>query len=270
MSNWKSLRGAIAALSLVACGATLATQASAQSALEKIKSAQEVQIGWAEWRPMEYRDTASGELKGVLIAMAEEVAKRLEAKATFVQDNWATLPAGIAADKFQIALMGVSEARERVLAFSQPMYHVPFSVVVKEASGLKSFDEVNSAEYSIAVTTGSTTDEVLTELARSGELKAQVVRLKDVGGALLSLTTEKTTAFASSVDALSQIVEQQKALHIVDGSFGASIFAVAHGQGQDDLKSALNEAVAGMIEDGTIANLLVEYAVAGSAAGEQE
>ena len=270
MSIVKIMRGAVVSALCLATVSLAVAPAHADSALDRIKAAGEVKVGWAEWRPMEYRDTVSGELKGVLIALADEISKRLGVKINFVQDNWATLPAGIAADKFQIALMGISEARERVLDFSVPMYHVPFSVVVQDASGLKTFDEVNKAGNSIAVTTGSTTDEVLAALERSGELKAEVVRLKDVGGALLSLTTGKSTAFATSVDALSQIVEQQKGLHMVDGSFGASIFAVAHAKEQGDLNKVLDEVVGAMIADGTVGKLLTEYSVAGSVAGAQE
>ncbi len=270
MSGWKSVRVVVAALWVALGSAYPLTSANAQNALEKINTAGEMQIGWAEWRPMEYRDTVSGDLKGVLIALADELASRLKVKPSFVQDNWATLTAGIAADKFQMALMGITEARQRVLDFAEPMYHVPFTVIVKDNSGLKTFDEVNTPENSIAVTTGSSTDELLGSLERSGVIKAKVIRLKDVGGALLSLTTDKTTAFASSVDALSQIVEQQKALRIVDGSFGASIFAPSHAKDQPELNKALNDAVKSMIEDGTIARLLVEYRVAGSVAGAQK
>jgi ABC-type amino acid transport substrate-binding protein len=270
MPTSKFFRHAIAALSLIVGSAFSTAQASAENALDKIKSAGEIRIGWAEWRPLEYRDTASGDLKGVLIAFAEEIARRLEAKSVFVQDNWSTMPIGIEADKFQIALMGVSEARERVLDFSLPMYHVPYSVIVKDASGHKTFDEVNTPDHSIAVTTGSTTDELLTKLAKSGELKAQVVRLKDVGGALLSLTSGKTTAFATTVDALAQIVEQQKALRIVEGSFGATDYAIAHAKDQGSLNTALNDIVKSMMEDGAVARLLKEHSVAGSIVGAQK
>ncbi|MER8843686.1 substrate-binding periplasmic protein [Mesorhizobium australicum] len=269
MTVLRTLRCGITALSLVVCSTFAVAQADAASALEKVKSSGEIQVGWAEWRPMEYRDTSTGDLKGVLIAFAEELAKRLGAKADFVEDNWSTLPAGIAADKFQIALMGITEARQKVLDFSQPLYHVPFTVIVKDSSNLKTFDQVNTTENSIAVTTGSSTDELLAGMERAGKLKAKVVRLKDVGGALLSVTTGKTTAFASSIDDLSQIVKQQKALRIVDGSFGASIFAVSHAKGQKDMNEAIDKGVSAMIQDGTVAKLLVQYSVSGSVAGAE-
>jgi L-cystine transport system substrate-binding protein len=270
MSGWKSLLDTFAALSLVACTAYSSTQVSAQNALEKVKSAGELRIGWAEWRPMEYRDAASGELKGFLIAFAEDLAKRMGVKPVFVEDNWSTLTAGLAADKFQISLMGTSDARKRVADFSHPIYYVPFTVVVNDSSSFTSFDQVNASGNSIAVTTGSNTDELLNSLQQSGKLKTNVIRLKDVGAAVLSLMTAKTTAFASSIDDLSQLVKQQKSLRIVDGSFGTSEYAVSHAKNQEALNAALNETVAAMIKDGSVANLLVKYGVSASAADAQE
>lgn len=270
MSTWKHIRNVLAVASLAACGVNFAGHASAQDVLEKVKAAGELKIGWAEWRPLEYRDIASGELKGALIVLAEEVSKRMELKSSFVQDNWSTITAGIAADKFQVALMANSVARDRVVDFTQPIYRVPYSVIVKDSSGLKSFDEVNTPEHSISVTTGSTTDELLTELSQSGELKAQVVRLKDVGGALLSLTTGNTTAFATTVDALGQIVEQQTGLRLVEGSFGASPYAIAHAENNEPLNKALNEAIASMVEDGTVEKILKDHNVTGPVVGAQE
>jgi cystine transport system substrate-binding protein len=266
---WKSVRYLVTILSLVAGCAFSITQASAETALEKMKSSGEIRIGWAEWRPMEYRDAVSGELKGVLIAFAEELAKRMGLKPVFVEDNWSTMTAGIAADKFQVALMGITDARKRVADFSSRIYYVPFTVVVKNSADLKTFDQVNASGNSIAVTTGSSTDELLSALQQSGKLKTKVIRLKDVGAAVLSLVTGKTTAFASSLDDLSQLVKQQKSLRIVEGSFGTSDYGVAHAKDQDSLNAALNEAIMSMVKDGTISNLLVKYGVSATAADAQ-
>jgi ABC-type amino acid transport substrate-binding protein len=241
--------------------------AAAESRLATIKSEKEIGIGWAEWRPMEYKDIASGDLQGVLVAMAKEIAARLGAKPTFVQDNWSTLTAGIAANKFQISMMGMSEGRARVVDFSTPLYHVPFKVIVSSGSDFKTFDDVNKPENTIAVTTGSTTDEILTQLEHTGKIKAQITRLKDVGGAILSLTSNKVTAFASSTDDLVQIIDKQPALKLVDGDFGASIFSVAVPKGDADLKSAVDNIVTSMVSDGTVDKLLKQYQVSGTVAG---
>jgi len=265
----KMSKRTIASLFSVVMMATAIAPAKSQ-ALDQIKSSGEVAIGWAEWRPLEYRDTASGELKGVLIAFAEEIAKKLDAKPKFIQDNWLTMTMGIESDKFQIALMGISESRTRVVNFSTPLYYVPYGVVVKSNSGLKTFDEVNQSGNSIAVTTGSSTDELLTLLEKSGDLKAQIVRLKDVGGALLSLTSGKSTAFATTLDALAQIAEQQKSLIIAEGSFGATDYAIAHPKGDEELTAVLDKAVSDIIEEGTAAKLLETYAVLGSVVGAHE
>jgi len=250
-----------------AMAATVAIAPASADVLEDVKSSGQVNIGWAEWRPLEYRETTSGELKGVLIAFAEEIAKRLGGKANFIQDNWQTMTMGIDSDKFHIALMGLSEARKRVVDFSIPLYNVPYGVIVQDSSGLKTWDEVNQSGNKISVTTGSTTDELLALLQKSGDVKAEVVRLKDVGGALLAVTSGKATAFATTLDALEQITEQQKSLRLAEGTFGATDYGIAYKKGEEALNSALNDVVQAMIDDGTAEKLLTEYAVKGSIVG---
>ncbi len=252
---------------LAAASLAIAPAAHAASALSKIADSKKVQVGWAEWKPMEYKDIATGDLKGVLVAMATEVSKRLGAEPEFVQDNWTTLTAGIAAGKFQISMMGISEGRARVVDFSKPLYHVPFTVIVPSASKATTFEDVNTSDNTIAVTTGSTTDELLTDLEKKGAVKAHIVRIKDVGGAILSLTSNKVAAFASSTDDLAQITAQQPSLKIVKGEFGASTFGVALPKGDKELKAAVDHAVEAMISDGTIDKFLKEYKVAGTIAG---
>ena len=241
----------------------------ADSQLDTIKNDKKIMVGWAEWRPMEYKDITSGEVKGILVTMANDIASRLGVTAEFLEDNWATLTAGIAANKFQIALMGDTDQRAKVVDFSVPLYHVPFTVIVKADSSFKTFDDVNQPGNTIAVTTGSSTDEVLTALENKGTLKAKVLRLKDVGGGILSLVSDQVTAFASSVDDLSQIVTQQPSLRIVDGNFGASLFAVAVPKGDAELKAAIDKAVTDMVSDGTVAKLIKDNNMSGTVAGGQ-
>lgn len=260
-------RRTLAATLFAVLAATGQARADTAPTLSTIQKSGSVHIGWAEWRPMEYRDIESGDLKGVLIALAQGIAKRMHVKPVFVEDNWSTLTAGISSGKFAMSLMGRSTERAQVVDFSSPLYSVPFTVIVSGNSSYKTFDEANLPQNTIAVTTGSTTDELLTSLQKEGKIKANVVRIKDVGGAILSLMSGKVAAFASSTDDLLQIIKQQPSLKLAGGSFGASVFCVALPKGDKTLLSGVDDAVQSMMTDGTVASLLKQYSIVGSVAG---
>src|SRR6218665_3705591 len=76
----KPFRAAALALTCVAFAFPAAAQ---ETRLTKIKEKGVLEVGWGVFPPYEYKDVPSGELKGILIKLAEEVAARIDTKANF-------------------------------------------------------------------------------------------------------------------------------------------------------------------------------------------
>lgn len=247
---------------------TAPTHVVAGPVYDEVSRSKVLNIGWAEWRPLEYRDTATGELKGFLIETAKILAVRAGLQAKFFEDNWSTMPSGVALGKFHLALMSESPARAQTVDFSHPLYYSVSTAIVDKSSPISTWSALNTKGHSIAVTTGSLADEVLSDMERKGDLKAELVRVKDVGGAFLALTSKKVDAFASQLDALLQITEQRPQYKVVDGHYTRSLFSVGIPKGDNQFKALINKAIVSMLEDKTMDKLLVDYKVLGNNAAE--
>lgn len=242
--------------------------ARASDLLTSIEETKELKVGWAEWNPFETRDVVSGELKGVLIDIAAEISKRMGAKSVFVLDNWATLPSGIAAEKFNVSIMSITPGRAQVVTFTDPIYSSDFTAIVADNSGFSTWDELNRAGNTIAATTGSAGDEVITALDKKGEIKAQIVRIKDVGAAILAVKTGKNSAYINQRDVLTLMSKQQQGLKVVSGKFGTSPSGLAIPKDDTDALSAFNKVITEMNSDGTTTKLFEKNGIAGIQVGQ--
>lgn len=65
-----------------------------------------------DYAPLAFHNEA-GELRGYDVDMAKDLGQKLGLKVTFVLTSWPTLSGDLKADKFDIAMGGVTETPER-------------------------------------------------------------------------------------------------------------------------------------------------------------
>ena len=261
--RWDTSRRLVLGAALFAA-ALGARPSHAASALDEVHKSHTLTFGWAEWKPLEYKDVVSGQLTGMLIDMAGAIAGKLDAKPAFVEDSWATLASGVAAGKFQAALLGITPARAKVVDFSRPLYYTTFTAIVAAKGPVKSWDELNKSGNSVSVTTGSNVDEALTTLAGEQKIKAEIVRIKDVGAGVLALSSGKVTGYADQRDSLLSVVANQPQFRVVDGGYGTARFGVGVPKQDPALEDAINKAISQLIDDGTVKQLLDKHHIVGN------
>ena len=91
--------------------------------MNSIQQSGELKVGVpGDYAPLAFHNKA-GELLGYDVDMAKDLGKRLGLKVRFVPTSWPTLSADLQADKFDIAMGGVTEtaARAKDFALSQPV-----------------------------------------------------------------------------------------------------------------------------------------------------
>ncbi|MCX7325230.1 MAG: transporter substrate-binding domain-containing protein [Hyphomicrobiales bacterium] len=157
------------AKSLVLAGAAVAvanTAARAQGApaagggrLAEILKRGSVRIGTTgDFNPMSFRNPGSNEYTGFDIEAMAEFAKDLGVKIEWVPTEWATLVAGIAANRYDIfSGASVSMGRARTAAFSLPYIEagtVPLSLKAN-AGRFKTWESINDAGVKVAVSMGT-------------------------------------------------------------------------------------------------------------------
>ncbi len=85
---------------------------------QAIQQSGELKVGVpGDYAPLAFHNEA-GELRGYDVDMAKDLGQKLGLKVTFVLTSWPTLSSDLKADKFDIAMGGVTETPERAKDFA--------------------------------------------------------------------------------------------------------------------------------------------------------
>jgi ABC-type amino acid transport substrate-binding protein len=251
----------------VALGPDAPIGAAGPSVLDRVEKDKVLRVGWAVWHPYVYRDPKSNQVQGVSYDLAQDLAKSLGARVEWVEDSFATLPAGVQAGKFDITnLMAITPPRAQVVDFSEPVTKHDLSLLAPkgEVTKTKDWQDWDRPGIRIVVTLGSNTDMFLTEKFK----KAEIVRLKTVPENVLALVSGRANAHASTIDALKTIQREHPEMAIVPGSFGHSDVAFALPQGDAGFAGRVNDFVRQAKKSGRIKELLEKYGLDASFAAD--
>lgn len=103
-------------LAIMTCGAQARD-------MQTIERSGELKVGVpGDYAPLAFRN-AAGELQGYDVDMARDLGRTLGLKVSFVYTSWPALAADLQADKFDIAMGGVTQtpARAKEFALSHPV-----------------------------------------------------------------------------------------------------------------------------------------------------
>lgn len=103
--------------------AALPLDALAEGRLGRVKAAGEVRVCiWPDYYSISYRNTRTGQLEGIDIELAHELAKDLGVSVRFVDSSFRTLVDDLLADKCDVSMhgVGITPQRQAKLAFSRP------------------------------------------------------------------------------------------------------------------------------------------------------
>lgn len=89
------------------------------------------------YAPFEYKN-AKGEIEGFDADVMTEICKKMQAKCIWVEQSFDSLIPALAARKITLihSSMQITPQREKVLAFSQPIYGIPTQLMARKDSGL--------------------------------------------------------------------------------------------------------------------------------------
>ena len=251
----KSLSRILMSVLAFAVFGTAWAQSPALSRIDKDKT---LRVGWAVWHPYVFRDPKSNQVQGISYELLQEMGKALGVKVEWVEDSWATLPAGLQANKFEITnLMAITPPRAEVVGFSEAVTQHGLSLIAPQAevAKTKGWQDWDRPGVKIAVTLGANSDMFVTEKFK----RAEIVRLKTVPENVLALVSGRVNAHASTIDALKTIQKEHPNLAIVPGSFGSSEVAFALPKGDAQLTQRVNQFVTEAKKSGRISQLLTKY-----------
>jgi cystine transport system substrate-binding protein len=257
-----SLVGGLAALMLVAsaCGGSSGSddEKRAQGAtLADVREAGVITVGTeGTYRPFTFHEGGSGELTGYDVEVMEAVGEELGVEVEFEETQWDAIFAGLDAGRFDVIAnqVSITDEREAAYDFSTPYTVSPGVIVVNEG---------DDAISSFADLEGKTTAQSLTsnwyELAT--ESGAQVEAVEGWAQAVTLLKQGRVDATVN--DELTfldyQNTEGDTGLEIAATTDDEARNAFAFRTGSDSLVEAVDEALADLRADGTLAEISERY-----------
>lgn len=208
------------------------------------------------YSPFSYHEDGAGELTGYDVEIITAVAEELGVEVEFQETQWDAIFAGLDAGRWDVIANQVSinpEREERYL-FSTPYTYSPGVLIVPTGSEITSFDDLEGATSAQSLTSnwaevaeeaGATVEGVegfaqAVELLRTGRVDATV------NDRLTFLDYQNTQGDDIGIEVVAETEEVSES-------------ALTFRQGSEDLVEAVNEALATLAENGTLAEISAEY-----------
>ena len=162
------------------------------------------------------RDPQTGEARGVSVALARELARRLGVPLEIVgYDAAGKVTDALANDAWDVAFLAIDPVRANAIAFTPPYVVIEGAYVVPQSSPLQANDDVDRAGVRIAVGRGSAYDLYLTRTIKH----AQLVRAATSPAALDLFLNDKLDAGAGVKQPVVKFAAQHPGLRVLPGRF---------------------------------------------------
>ena len=247
---------------LVAAVTGMAMQDAQARSLKEIKSSGTLLVGTTgDYKPMSYLNKETGKYEGFDAEMAASLAKKLGVKLEYVPTTWKTLKADTMSGKFDVAMCGitVTDERKNDMAMSDPYLTFGKTILVTKtkAGQFKSLADVNKPSVRVMYNPGGTNE----KFAKESTPKAQLI-MHEQNAEIPGLVGEgkADVMITETMEASRYVRENPKvAAPLVDKPFTENHFGVLMKKGEPDLLKAVNDWMAGIKADGTMAKWENEY-----------
>ena len=201
------------------------------------------------------KDAASGEVRGVTVDLARELARRAGVPLEFVQFEAAgKVFEALKSSAWDIAFLAVEPVRAAEIDFTAPYVIIEGTYMVPKDSALKAIADVDRPGVRIAVGRGSAYDLYLTRTIKN----AEIVRAATGGGrAMIDLFMENKLEVAAGVkQPLVEYAKTDPSVRVMDGRFMEIQQAMGMPKGRDAAARYLRGFVEEMKASGFVADAL--------------
>ncbi len=253
---------AIAAWAAVLLGTVLATAPAQARSLADIQASGVLRVGTTgDYKPMSYLNPQTKAYEGFDAEMAQSLAKFLGVKLEYVPTMWKTLQADTMADKFDVAMCGitVTDARKAVMAMSEPYLTFGKTVLVqKKAEGkFKSLADVNQPSVRVMYNPGGTNEKFAKEMTPKAKLMMHELNAEIPG---LVAQDKADAMITETMEARRYVRDNPKlAAPLIDEPFTQNHFGVLMKKDFPKLLNKTNEWMRKIHADGTISKWENQY-----------
>ena len=220
--------------------------------LDEVKAAGKLTVATSPDFPP-FESLEGNEVVGIEVDIMELIAAELGVELEIVQMDFDSVLLGIQSAKYDCGMSGItaSEDRKENMLFTIPYYNAAQVIVVKEGSAITGKADLEGK--AISVQTGTTADAGCTDAGYNVQAFAANADAK------AALTTGKVDAWVVDNLTAIQMVEEGDGLVILEEKMTEEPYAFAFAFGSEDLVAAINEALAELIADGTVQQIVEKY-----------
>ena len=206
------------------------------------------------------KDTATGDLRGVVPDLAAELARRLGTTAQLVSYPGAGQVAdGAKAGAWDVGFIGAEPQRAEEIAFTLAYLEIPATYLVPAGSPIQSLAEVDRPGVRIATAARSAYD-----LYLSRNLKhAQLLRAEGIPASYDLFVKENLDVLSGLLPRLVSDVTRLPGARILEGRFTAVQQAIGTPKARAEAAEYLREFVADIKASGLVARLIDRHGVKG-------
>ncbi len=226
--------------------------------LDQIKSRGEITVAMeGTWAPWTYHDE-NDNLVGYDVEVANAIAEKLGVKANFVEGEWDGLLAGLDAGRYDIMVngVGITPDREEKYNFSTPYAYNRTAVIVRG-----DYDEISSMEDLNGKKTANTISSTYATQAEA--YGAEVTGVDDLNQTIELLLAGRIDATLNAEVTFFDYLKAHPDANVKIAAYSDEVEQVAIPVRKSDdtatLLSAINDALAEMDKDGTLASLSEKY-----------
>jgi len=180
--------------------------------------------------PQYYKDAETGELKGVWVEIARELATQIGAKAVLLE--FSTPPAVVEAmndGACDVGFLGFDPARAgQVEGFSPPFVRVEYTYLVRKRSTILSIADADNPGFRIAAVYEHASTLALDRILK----RAKTIAAETPDAAFDMLRHGRVDAWASVRPALLDYSNRLPGSRLIEGQFGANLAAMVVAKGK--------------------------------------
>ena len=215
----------------------------------------------AAFPPYEYKDGDA--FAGIDVEIAEKIAEKLGMTLEIKDVEFGSIVGGVQTGKFDMGMAGMTVTDERLesVNFSTSYATGIQVVIVAEDSAIASLDDLKgdgSMKFGVQQdTTGDIYASAPVEDYGYGE--ENVIRYKTGADAVQALKAGKVDAVIIDNEPAKSFVAANEGLRILDAEWAVEDYAIAIAKENKALLTAVNNALAELEADGTIADIIAKY-----------
>ncbi len=215
----------------------------------------------AAFPPYEFKE--GDNFAGIDVEIAGKIAEKLGLTLEIKDVEFGTIVGGVQTGKFDMGMAGMTVTDERLesVNFSTSYATGIQVVIVSEDSAIASLDDLKGdGSMKFGVQQDTTGDIYASSSVEDGGYgEENVVRYKTGAAAVQALKTGKVDAVIIDNEPAKSFVAENEGLKILDAEWAVEDYAIAIAKENTALLTAVNNALAELTADGTVASIVAKY-----------